>query len=94
MAFPQETPQGITYQAVAYDSEGFEISNQDISVRLGILLGGVDAEASYTEVHSVTTYKLLDFSELGEGIHILSLNIETERLSEMFCSINLYKDKI
>ena len=40
--------QGISYQAVAYDSEGFEISNQDISVRLGILLGGVDAVASYT----------------------------------------------
>ena len=39
MAFPQGTPQGISYQAVAYDSEGFEISNQDISVRLGILLG-------------------------------------------------------
>ena len=43
MAFPQ----GISYQAVAYDSDGFEISNQDISVRLGILLGGVDAEASF-----------------------------------------------
>ena len=55
ITFPQGTPQGISYQAVAYDSEGFEISNQDISVRLEILLGGVDAEASYTEVHSVTT---------------------------------------
>ena len=47
MAFPQGTPQGISYQAVAYDSEGFEISNQDISVRLGILLGGADAEVTY-----------------------------------------------
>jgi hypothetical protein len=69
VAFPQGTPQGISYQAVAYDSEGYEISNQDISVRLGILLGGVDAEASYTEVHSVTTDDFGLFSlVISEGV--------------------------
>jgi len=69
VAFPQGTPQGISYQAVAYDSEGFEISNKDISVRLGILLGGVDAEASYTEVHSVTTDDFGLFSlVISEGV--------------------------
>jgi len=69
VAFSQGTPQGINYQAVAYDSEGYEISNKDISVRLGILLGGVDAEASYTEVHSVTTDDFGLFSlVISEGL--------------------------
>ncbi len=78
MTFPQGTPQGISYQAVAYDSEGFEISNQDISVRLGILLGGVDAEASYTEVHSVTT----------DDFGLFSLVISQGETSDTFSSIN------
>ena len=78
MGFSQGTPQGISYQAVAYDSEGFEISNQDISVRLGILLGGVDAEASYTEVHSVTT----------DDFGLFSLVISQGETSDIFSSIN------
>lgn len=78
LAFSQETPQGISYQAVAYDSDGFEISNQDISVRLGILLGGVDAEASYTEVHSVTT----------DDFGLFSLVISQGETSNTFSSIN------
>jgi len=78
MAFPQGTPQGISYQAVAYDSEGFEISNKDISVRLGILLGGVDAEASYTEVHSVTT----------DDFGLFSLVISEGLSNDDFSSIN------
>ena len=78
MGFTQGTPQGISYQAVAYDSEGFEISNQDISVRLGILLGGVDSEASYTEVHSVTT----------DDFGLFSLVISQGETSDTFSSIN------
>ena len=78
MAISQDTPQGISYQAVAYDSEGFEISNQDISVRLGILLGSVDAEASYTEVHSVTT----------DDFGLFSLVISQGETSDTFASIN------
>ena len=73
-----QVPQGVNYQAVAYDSEGFEISNQDISVRLGILLGGVDAEASYTEVHSVTT----------DDFGLFSLVISQGETSDTFSSIN------
>ena len=78
LVFPQGAPQGISYQAVAYDSDGFEISNQDISVRLGILLGGVDAEASYTEVHSVTT----------DDFGLFSLVISEGETSDNFSSIN------
>jgi hypothetical protein len=75
ISFAQE---GISYQAVAYDSEGFEISNQDISIRLGILLGGVDAEDSYTEVHSVTT----------DDFGMFSLVISEGETSDTFSSIN------
>jgi len=50
-----QTPQGINYQAVAYDANGFELANQEISVRLGILLETADAESSYTETHQVST---------------------------------------
>tara|TARA_B100001093_G_scaffold516960_1_gene597105 strand:+ start:796 stop:1926 length:1131 start_codon:yes stop_codon:yes gene_type:complete len=78
IGFSQDTPQGISYQAVAYDSEGFEISNQDISIRLGILLGAVDAEASYTEVHSVTT----------DNFGMFSLVISEGETSDAFASIN------
>ena len=78
IGFPQGMPQGISYQAVAYDSEGFEISNQDISVRLGILLGGVDAEALYTEVHSVTT----------DDFGLFSLVISEGETFDTFSSIN------
>jgi len=78
LAFPQGSPQGISYQAVAYDSEGFEISNQDISIRLGILLGGVDAEDSYTEVHPVTT----------DDFGMFSLVISEGETSDTFSSIN------
>jgi hypothetical protein len=50
-----KTPQGINYQAVAYDVSGFEIANQQISIRLGILLETADAENSYTETRQIST---------------------------------------
>jgi len=50
-----QTPQGINYQAVAYDINGFEIANQQISIRLGILQETSAAETSYTETHQVST---------------------------------------
>jgi hypothetical protein len=50
-----QAPQGVNYQAVAYDSDGFELANQEISIRLGILLETADSESSYSETHQVTT---------------------------------------
>jgi len=50
-----QTPQGINYQAVAYDVNGFELVNQEISIRLGILLETADVESSYSETHQITT---------------------------------------
>ena len=63
-----QTPQGINYQAVAYDANGFEIANQEISIRLGILLETADAESAYTETHQITTNDFGLFSLLiGQG---------------------------
>jgi hypothetical protein len=64
LAFPQGTPQGINYQAVAYDNNGLEIANQEISIRLGILLESADAESSYSETHQITTNNFGLFSLL------------------------------
>ena len=50
-----QVPQGVNYQAVAYDANGFELANQEISIRLGILLEAADAESSYSETHQITT---------------------------------------
>jgi hypothetical protein len=68
MLLVAQIPQGINYQAVAYDANGFELANQEISVRLGILLETADAESSYSETHQVTTNDFGLFSLLiGQG---------------------------
>ena len=36
-----QAPQGINYQAVAYDANGFELSSQNIGVRISIIEGDV-----------------------------------------------------
>jgi len=63
-----QIPQGINYQAVAYDADGFELANQEISIRLGILLETADAESSYSETHQITTNEFGLFSlVISEG---------------------------
>jgi len=73
-----QTPQGISYQAVAYDANGFEIANQEISVRLGILLETSDAETSYAETHQVST------NDFG----LFSLVISEGNSTDDFSSLN------
>ena len=73
-----QTPQGISYQAVAYDANGFELANQEIGIRLGILLETADAEASYTETHQITT------NEFG----LFSLLISEGNSTDDFSSLN------
>ena len=62
-----QIPQGVNYQAVAYDSNGLELVNQEISVRLGILLETTAAETSYTETHQVSTNDFGLFSLVISG---------------------------
>ena len=77
MVFAQ-IPQGINYQAVAYDNNGFELANQEISVRLGILLETPDAESSYSETHQITT----------NNFGLFSLLISQGETTDDFSSLN------
>ena len=52
VSFAQE---GISYQAIAYDNNGFEISSQEIQLQLSILGDSINGSAEYVESHTVTT---------------------------------------
>ena len=52
VSFAQE---GISYQAIAYDNNGFEMSSQEIQLQLSILGDSINGSAEYVESHIVTT---------------------------------------
>ena len=52
VSFAQE---GISYQAIAYDNNGFEMSSQEIQLQLSILGDSINGSAEYLESHTVTT---------------------------------------
>jgi hypothetical protein len=67
-----QVPQGVNYQAVAYDANGFELANQGIRIQISLLEGSPSADISYTEQHTVTTDHFGMFSIIigqGETIH-------------------------
>ena len=66
VSFAQE---GISYQAIAYDNNGFEISNQAIQLQLSILGDSINGSAEYVESHTVTTDNFGLFSiVIGSGV--------------------------
>ena len=52
ISFAQE---GISYQAIAYDNNGFEMSSQEIQLQLSILGDSINGSAEYVESHTVAT---------------------------------------
>ena len=67
-----QVPQGVNYQAVAYDAYGFELANQGIRIQISLLEGSPSADISYAEQHTVTTDHFGMFSIIigqGETIH-------------------------
>jgi len=50
-----QPPQGINYQAVAYNSTGQLVTNQAVGVRFSILDGGASGPVVYQETHNPTT---------------------------------------
>ena len=93
-----QTPQGINYQAVAYDINGFELANQEVSIRLGILLETSAAETSYTETHQVSTNDFglfsLVISEGNSTDDFLALNWENGAFLKVELDANLDGDYI
>ncbi|MBI4945225.1 MAG: hypothetical protein HY840_02355 [Bacteroidetes bacterium] len=66
-AFSQ-SPQLINYQAVARNTGGQLIANQNISVRISILSGSPTGTAEYSETHAVTTNQFGIFNiQIGGG---------------------------
>ena len=50
-----QVPQGVNYQAVAYDSDGFELSNKEVGVRISIVEGSAFGTPQLVEEHDVIT---------------------------------------
>jgi len=67
-AFAQ-TPQAITYQAVARDASGMPLGNTVVSFRLSLLQGSSSGTAVFSETHALTTNSL--------GLANLSLGLGT-----------------
>ena len=72
VSFAQE---GISYQAIAYDNNGFEMSSQEIQLQLSILSDSINGNAAYVETHAVTTDNFGLFSiVVGSGVSESSLS--------------------
>ncbi|MDC3397330.1 hypothetical protein OAW57_01445 [Flavobacteriales bacterium] len=66
-----QSPQGISYQAVATDVQGAPLDNQAIVVRFSILEAAPTGAAVYIETHNTSTdpYGMFNLN-LGMGIHV------------------------
>jgi hypothetical protein len=73
-----QIPNGINYQAIAYNNEGSEITDQNMTVRLGIILLSPNSETVYTETHDITT----------NSFGLFSLIISQGESADDFSSIN------
>ena len=63
-----QAPQSFKYQTVIRDASGQILVNQQISLRISIVAGGMEGEVKYTESHQVTTNSLgLIALNIGEG---------------------------
>jgi len=87
-----QAPQSFKYQAIARDTEGNEIANTKICLRVGILYEGKSEQCVYSEIHRVITndFGLIsigigsgetesgDFTELdwSKGNYFISLDID------------------
>ena len=63
-----QAPQGVNYQAVAYDANGFELSNKEVGVRISIVEGSAFGSPKLVEEHDVITTEQGLFSiVIGQG---------------------------
>ena len=87
-----QIPQGVSYQAVAYDSDGFELSNKEVGVRISIVEGSAFGTPQLVEEHDVLTTEQGLFSLIiGQGA---LLGGEVESLLDIPWGSNTYFLKI
>jgi hypothetical protein len=95
-----QAPQSINYQAIARDTSGAILTNQDISIRITILKDSIGGSVVYQETHSVevNSYGLINlaigtgtvtngtFSEIGwdTSEHYLKVEIDPDAGSNYF----------
>ena len=66
-AFSQ-TPQGISYQAIAFDTSGSPVTDGNVGIRISILDNAADGTAVYTETHTkLTNAQGLFNLNIGQG---------------------------
>ena len=75
-----QTPQAFKYQAVARDTTGAVIENQNISVKISILSGNPEGTVEYSELHLVSTNQF--------GLFALEIGNSTDVLFGNFADIN------
>lgn len=81
-----QTPQAISYQAVARNPEGNPMINQEITVKVSIIEGEVQGSVVYSEIHDLSTNSIGMFSiQIGNPDIILTGN-----LSEINWGSNLH----
>jgi hypothetical protein len=63
-----QVPQSFKYQAVVRDAQGNPLANKTVSLRIGILAGSFDGQATYSETHQTATnaFGLVNL-EIGKG---------------------------
>jgi uncharacterized protein (TIGR02145 family) len=63
-----QVPQKVAYQALVRNANGQAITNQEVSVRISLLVGSMAGEAVYTETHNVTSTPIGIINlTIGEG---------------------------
>ena len=63
-----QAPHSFNYQGVARDLAGTPLINQDIALKISIVIGAMDGNPVYSEVHNTTTSDLGLFSlQVGKG---------------------------
>ena len=84
-----QAPARFNYQAVARNTSGNLIINQNISVRISILTGSTTGATEYSETHSVTTDAFGVFNLLVGGGTVVSGSFEAITWGQRVSSLRL-----
>ena len=95
-----QAPQGFTYQGVATNNEGIELSNQEIAIRASVLGEASNGNLIYQETHLTITdafglFNIVigsgqtenDFSTIDWGSSAHFLKIDLALIAQKLCDI-------
>src|SRR5687767_13958670 len=74
-----QTPQGISYQAIAFDAVGLPVANSNVGVKISILDNSTTGPLVYSETHtSLNNGQGLFNLNIGQGTIINGISQETD----------------